>query len=322
MASDRKLRWCAPVLAALLSFAATAHADPTAADKETARSLMADGRAARDNHDLKGALRSFQAADAIMGVPTTGFEVAKTQAALGLLVEARDTALRVMLRSPEQPGEPQPFKDARNNAQELNEELEGRIPSLKVIVKGLAEDATPMVTIDDARIAPQALAAPRKLNPGHHVVVARAGSAQQMAEVGVAEKEYKEVTLELLPSSQQPSTQRSGTSRALMFGGFGLAGVGAIVGTITGGMSMSKTSSLKNNCPNNQCPPLTYSDFDQAHTMATISTLAFFAAGVGAAVGVGSLILGKSSETSAAPATQARVEPWIGVGTAGVRGAF
>ena len=80
---------------ALLFGAAEARAEPSASDKETARGLMATGRADRSNHDLAGALKAFTGADAIMHVPTTGLEVAKAQIDLGLLVEARDTALRV-----------------------------------------------------------------------------------------------------------------------------------------------------------------------------------------------------------------------------------
>jgi len=74
-------------LAASLGLAsAVAAAEPSPADKETARGLMAEGRSGRDKGDLKGALKAFAAADSIMHVPTTGVEVARTQAALGQLV--------------------------------------------------------------------------------------------------------------------------------------------------------------------------------------------------------------------------------------------
>lgn len=48
-----------------------AHAEPTAADKETARTLMQDGRAKRTKGDHAGALEAFRAAHGIMKVPTT-----------------------------------------------------------------------------------------------------------------------------------------------------------------------------------------------------------------------------------------------------------
>jgi hypothetical protein len=70
-------------------------AEPTAADRETARTLLIDGREKLSAGDAKGALQSFQAAHAIMGVPTTGLDLARAQAALGDLVGARATALGV-----------------------------------------------------------------------------------------------------------------------------------------------------------------------------------------------------------------------------------
>ena len=65
MASRRVL---APLaVASALGVALTvgeARAEPSAADRETARQLMEDGRALRDKNDLQGALQRFKAADA------------------------------------------------------------------------------------------------------------------------------------------------------------------------------------------------------------------------------------------------------------------
>src|SRR5436190_23509399 len=58
---------------------AVARAEPSAADKETARSLMDEGDRKFAAKDYKGALDAYQGAHAIMGVPTTGLEVAKAQ---------------------------------------------------------------------------------------------------------------------------------------------------------------------------------------------------------------------------------------------------
>jgi hypothetical protein len=53
--------------------------------------------------------------------------------------------------------------------------------------------------------------------------------------------------------------------------------------------------------------------------MATVSTIAFVVAGVGAGVGFGALLFGgKAPETTA----RADLTPWIGLGTAGIRGTF
>jgi hypothetical protein len=340
-----------PLVAASLAFASFASAAPSAADKETARGLMAQGRAAREKGDLQAALKAFEAADAIMHVPTTGLELARSQEAAGLLVEARDTALRVM-RSPEEPGEPAPFKRARQEAAALSSELEARIPSLTIEVKNVPDGQTATVTLDGNELSSVLIGQPRKLDPGHHVVVAKAGTAEGREEVDVAEKESKTVTVALPaqeaaapappapeqettekppPATEQPAAGRSGASKALMFGGFGLAGAGLIAGTVTGILSMSQTSSIKSSpaCSGNLCNPSEDADIRSARAMATVSTVSFIVAGAGAAVGVVGLLTGKSSPSSSEPSEpasdrdqSARVEPWVGLGAVGVRGRF
>src|SRR5687768_9838148 len=95
-----------------------AGAQPSAADKETARSLMNQGDTARDEQDYRAALKAYEAADAIMRVPTTGLAVARMHEKLGQLLEARDKALAVA-RIPAGATEPAAFTTARNEAEQL-----------------------------------------------------------------------------------------------------------------------------------------------------------------------------------------------------------
>jgi len=344
----------ASLLAAALGISAVASAEPTAADRETARGLMTEARTAREKGDTKAALKAFLGADAIMHVPTTGLEVAKAQMALGLLVEARETALRVT-RIAEKPGDPPPFKQARDAAAAMNDDLGSRIPSLTVTVKNVPDGATAAVTIDDDPIPAEGLGQARKLDPGHHVVVAKAGGVDAKQEIDLAEKDQKQLTVELpaapagavvattgggaatvdTPPDAEP-TQKSGGSKVLMFGGFGLAGAGVIVGSITGVLSMSKTNSIKSSpyCSGNSCGPQENSDISSAKSMATLSTVSFIVAGAGAVLGVVGLLTGNvssspsatpekppSDDSAATPATS-RIEPWLGLGAAGLRGSF
>ena len=95
---------CAALLfsgSALLAWPLAAHAaEPSASDRDTARALVIDGRAKLAAKDHEGAYKAFKAAHAIMGVPTTGLDLAKAEEALGLLVEARTTALDVTRMAP------------------------------------------------------------------------------------------------------------------------------------------------------------------------------------------------------------------------------
>src|SRR5206468_7438918 len=64
--------------AASALWSASASCEPTTMEKADARAWMAEGRTLRNQRNYEAALKSFKAADGIMHVPTTGFEVART----------------------------------------------------------------------------------------------------------------------------------------------------------------------------------------------------------------------------------------------------
>ncbi len=308
-----------------------ARAAPTPAELETARSLMDQGYEQRDKGNIKEALKRFQAANDIVNVPTTALEVARTQATLGLLVEARDT-LAALRKLPSKASDPAPFKEARKKAEELDASLAQRIPALTVIVRGVPGGESAAITIDGIAVPPDALASPRSVNAGHHVVVARTSAMEATQEVDQGEAEKKEVTLTLVaraspastaapapesatsvgpsPIPEQPPVARSHGFDTLTWVGIAVGGAGVIGGTLTGVMSLSKTSSLSNECPGYVCPPSAHGDHDSASTLATVSTVSFIVAGAGAALAIVSLIAGHDE-----PA-------WLKAGVAGVRGTF
>ena len=316
--------------------AVPAFADPTAAEKETARSLMKEGRARREKGDHKGALESFSSADSIMKLPTTGLEVARSQTDLGLLVEARDTFLRVN-RSEAQPGEPAGFKDARKEASDLAAKLEPRIPSLKLSVTGAPSGQAAAINVDGAPISAPVAAGALKLNPGsHHIAVTAKGAAKKELDVDLKEGESREETVTLeaeavvvekpaeLPKELPPEPVKRGTS-PLVYVGFGLAGVGIVVGSVTGLLAISKTNAAKESCDGTRCPPTTHDNLSSARTMATVSTISFAAAAVGLGVGIYGLIASKGGSEEppkAALGPFRRLEPTVGFGTIGLTGAF
>jgi hypothetical protein len=297
---------------------------------------MDEGHARDDRGDHAGALESFRAADALMHVPTTGLEVGRQQVALRLLVDARDTLLRVR-RLPVVPGEPPSFATAREQAQVMYDGLTARIPALRVSVTG-AVAATTTILIDGTRIPASAAGVPFRVNPGHHVVSASGENGGHAEEgVDVAEGVVKEVALtvhaapadlrggpalaEARPSPGGNSGSPSPAQSLLRWGGGGLAIVGVGVGAVTGILSFSSTSSAKALCTGGQCPPASWGDLSTASTTATASDIAFAAAGVGVVAFVASFLVTKSSSTQA-PAAAVRVIPWFGPTTAGVSATF
>jgi len=170
----------------------------------------------------------------------------------------------------------------------------------------------------------------RKINPGVHTIVVTGGGSEKTTKVELAEGVTKEVVLDFSDAKPQGSGPTNGPkddvapggtrTSPLVYVGFGVAGAGLIAGSITGLMHLSKVSSIKEQCPNDKCPPSAHDTYDSAKTLATVSTISFAVAGVGVAVGVIGIL---SPSKAAPPATGAvRVTPWIGLGMAGLNGSF
>jgi hypothetical protein len=338
--ASRSTLLVAAALTASLAATSVARAQPSAADRETARSLMQEGRDLRDKGNVKEALRRFQGADAIMHVPTTGLEVARTQVSLGLLVEARDTIASIRKTTPK-PNEPEQFKEARTNADKLDVALEGRVPAITIVVKGAPEGEKAAVTVDEVEVPAEVVGLPRRVDPGHHVIAAKTEHGEGHQEIDINEGQQKDVEVTLVitappPGSETPSTPAQAeetpppatTSHGptiLTWAGVALAGAGVITGTVTGVVSLSKKSQLESQCLDHVCGPSSYGTYNAANTFATISTIGFVAAGAGAGVAVVSLLVGHSTQPAPAaqpPAEGLRVTPWIGLGGAGLSGAF
>jgi hypothetical protein len=325
-------------LAALLALAAPAVGPsppppPTAADKDAARTLMDRGWDRLDAKDFAAALKAFEGADAIMHVPVTGVAVARAQAALGMLLEARDTALQVT-HVPAAPGESPAFAQARAEAKTLADQLEPRIPSLQIQLS--ATPAGLVVTVDGATVPPAALDVLRRVDPGKHVVAARApGFAEAHVEVTTPEGARVPVPLTLVPAASTSTSgapplsplppplppslppvrqQRSGGVSPLVFVGFGVGGASLAAAAITGGLSLNLTAKLSKECPDKACPSNAHGDLTSANTLANVANVTFAVGVAGAVTGVIGLVLGRSPPTT--------VQPVVGAGRVGLAGNF
>jgi hypothetical protein len=317
--SDARRRWrcispSARVLAALALISASGRAEPTAAEKETARALMAEGRDLREHRDLKAALKSFQSADSIMRVPTTALEVARTQVALGQLVEARETLHR-LASIPETPSDPIPFRDARSEAEKLDGELGRRIGGVRFDIRRPPDAGELTLSVDGVPI-PTVFDVPFRVNPGHHLVIAKVGVTDIMREVDVGEVDITTVVLDFTrvkesvirtASGAETSSDASspGRTHPLVYVGFGVGAVGLTVGAITGALALANKKSAEQGCVAGQCPPETWSDVDRMNTYASISTVSFVFAGLGVACGVTTLVLTRPSAAAGATSSGA-----------------
>jgi hypothetical protein len=332
-----------------LAVCSVAWAEPSAADRETARDLMKEGDKKFAAKDAAGAMRAYEEAHKLVNVPTTGRELARAQEALGLFVEARDTCSLVS-KMPKQPNEPAPFTNARTECTDVASALAPKIGTLRIVIEGVSAELKPEITIDGVPI-PGGTSVSRRVNPGRHMVKAAApGYGESRAETTLSEGGMLDVKLTLTPDGKpskppvttvvtgdgktppaegppppvEPTTKQTSP---LVYVGFGLGGVGLLAGGITGALAFSKASSAKDQCTSNVCPSGAQSDIDGSKTMGTISTIGFGVGVAGVAVGVVGLLISKpATAANAAPARAARtggtLVPVIGLGSAGLAGTF
>jgi hypothetical protein len=321
--------------------------DPSPEDRETARSLLIEGRAKMQAKDFPGALRSLKAAHLIMKVPTTGLDYASALEANGMLVEARTVALDVKLM-PEKPGEPEAFKNARVQAAEIATKLEARIPSVVVTVKGLAAGVQPTVMIDDAKLLAAAVGLPRKVNPGAHVIKVTAQgylTVEKKVELkeGASNSLPVEAAMAVDPNApkdapppqpqqqqqqQQQEPQPPPGPQPVPGWAWGMLAVG-VVGVGVGAGFTADYVSVKNkvsaDCPNNACMP---TNFKAANALSGQWNRDLALMGVGFGVGLVGLVtaIGGIASAKSAPAAPAKTgfAPWFSPGAGGVAvtGAF
>jgi hypothetical protein len=295
--------------------------------------------------DAEQALRAYQSAHGIMAVPTTGIAVVRALTKLGRLVEARDVALQV-IRHPLEGNEPGAWVAAREQAVTASRDLESRIAGIVVRVEG---DHTGLhVLIDGLTLANSLIGLERKVDPGNHVALVSAdGFREARFEVSLSEGETREINVRLepievltkreappsppslapvdelsaAPFSPAAEQEPSATPRVLLIGGASAAGLGLVVGSVAGTMSLMRTSDLKSTCPNAGCPADQQRNYDSAHILATVSNIAFAVGALGAVVGAYGYYWSVTDDKRDDGAG-VKIWPMAGLGGAGLHGAF
>jgi hypothetical protein len=292
MASSRRLLlgFCCALLTCLPQIAL---ASPSAAERETARSLMDEGDRFVAEGDLQAALARYQSAHAIMHVPTTGLSLARVQAQLGMLVEARSTAMEV-INLPASKSEPQVFADARRSAGTLATDLEPRVPSIKAVVT--PPDVVFTLNVDGVALPPEARLVAFRTNPGPHTLrIDAAGYASQTRRVTLTEGQAESVQIDLQPTAAEaappppaavaraaapirvaPAAEpvdpaAPGRTRGIV--GLSVGGALLIAGTVTGVMSLVKTSHEKDTCPDGHCNTSQRDALSTANTLANVANV-------------------------------------------------
>ena len=277
----------------LCALASAASAEPTPSERDKARDFMASGRALRTASDYQAALRSFTAANEIMHVPTTLFEVAATQSALGQLIAARDT-LKVLARLPREPNEPEAFIKARHTGNDLLTSIERRIPTIDVSIEGDLGSHVSGLSIDGRANLEGREFDGIQLDPGLHRLVATSGFLKREQSVSLVEGESTHVELLLETAHVRVDVPKSTDAKAVAargdatpwvlysLGALGVAGLGAGVGFAL--QAEHVKSSLENSC----APVCTTEQVNRVGHWTTAANVSF---GVGGAAVVAAVVM-------------------------------
>jgi len=312
----------ASLVCGLLASPRLAHAEPSAGDLATARTALKEGLALREKGDVVGALGRFTTAFDLVQTPVTGFELGKTHLLMGHVMHAHEMFQKIG-RIPPALEESERSAAARAEAIRLSADLEPRIPTLRLHVK-LPPDATATIRIDDDPIVTTGPVTPRAVDPGKHVVVARAGEGpEERVTIEVGEGETKDV--ELAPQWIPPKAPEVGKGQVvylrqtnpLVFVGFIASSVTLTVTGVAAVLAVNAAGRARERCGKDYCPQFVRDD-----------DITIMRTWVGATIigGGATLVLFTLGVVSISKPTTERVvgsvKPYLGPGSAGVIGRF
>jgi tetratricopeptide (TPR) repeat protein len=308
-------------------------ATPARADEryDEAKAIFAQAGEAFEAGDRARAAELYQRAFDTYPTPTAAFWHGRALASMGRLVAA-DARYRVAAEWVLTADAPPAYAEARAAAEREREALAPRIPH--VVLRVTAAGAE--VEIDGKLLAPQALNVRLPVDPGAHVVSARApGRAAFRRALELAEGAQVALEVELpelsvagptaAPPSRETRPAEPGLGAQRIAGAvfLGLGGAGAVVWAVSGGLYLSKQAEVDERCDpapeggdEYLCDSQDAVDAAEAgKVLGTVNDVALFA-GLGCAA-LGAVLLLTASDEGEAAVSLAPSRSGIGLGLEG-----
>ncbi len=190
---------------------------------------------------------------------------------------------------------PEAFESAVQEAKRERDELEPRVPRLRLdVAMPLLEEPSLVVRLDGAVVSRARLGAFMAADPGAHALTVEVdGRRVRALEVTLRERDRLVVPLE------QPQTARSRSSSKRTWGVVSAATGGAALGfgVVAGVIAMDAHSDMERECPDRQCPAggSGAEAIDRFETFRTLSTIGYVAGVVG--IGAGTYLILTSSKS-------------------------
>jgi hypothetical protein len=318
-------------------------------DLASARQLGIDGIQMADKGDCAGAIPKLTAAEKLHHAPTTLERLGECEIKVGKLVSGTER-LNQVLREPLPPNAPPAFAAAQKRAQDALPSAQARIGRLRLHVDGAPPDQV-SATIDGATVPSAMLDSARPTDPGSHQVSASApGFKNATTTVVVSDGAESAASLTLVRDTSAPaataaapaatgpapsaapgaapttaspapgSSAPGGGTNVPAIASFVVGGVGLAVGTVFGLLALGTKSSLDGECGPTKKTCSNSGDVSSLATDAWGSNVGFGIGIVGAALGTYFLLSHHGPEKTGS--SSPRLEPWVGLGSAGVGGTF
>lgn len=318
---SRRGRWRSSLLAAALVLSPlAAGAQPARSEIEAAKreavAIADKGVDAFRAQKYETAIAAFRTADAKFHVPKFLLYVARSQAKLGKLIDARATYQSVVDEKlpPYAPGE---FFTAQAEAKKELEELDKRIPTVVIEVRGLGAGQLPVITIDGASVSPGDLGKPLRCDPGPRTIVVTSQERPSVTRnVDLREGASETLTIDMSAAPPGASAGDSAGSKgssvpALTIATWTIGAAGLVTFGVMGGLALGKHTEY-NSHPTREA-------LDQGRLFSLIADIGIGTAVAGAAVGTIYWLVTrpKNVTSSQAPRPALAVAPVIGSETAG-----
>lgn len=324
-------RWHTPSLTAvfrasalatcLLAGTGAAAQDGDSAQIAAARSLALEGIKLADAGRCEDAIDKLARAEKLHHAPVVLGRLGECQVNVGRIVEGTEN-LRKVMREPLPPDPPAVVTRARERAAAVFERAKNRIGNLHIVVKGPADHAGVVVTVDGQPMNSALLEADRPTDPGEHLIEASANgflSNSAKVSVGAGDRESVVIVLEpdpnaraaaLAPSpgsnpadtttlfTRNPPLVESGVTGSGSFAdspperdltaayiSWAAGGAALLTGSIFGLVAFQRKSDLDASCPNQICPESQSDQLDSARTASTTATVLVALGAVGLGVG-------------------------------------
>lgn len=313
--------------------------EASSTDVNAARELGKEGMKLADQGKCDQAIDKLARAEKLFHAPTILTRLGECQVKVGKLVAGTESLQRVV-HEPLPDKAPPQFVKARDKAQKILNDVQGKIAKLKINVNAPPKTEV-AIKIDGEVVSSALIGADRPTDPGEHFIEATAqGFLKSSENVTLKEGGSGEVTLNMKvdpeapppppdehkdPNNnnngnnpQPPPPQGGNGLRTAGIVVLGVGGAGVVLGAIFGLVAIGQKSDLSNACPvKDMCPPGTQGKIDGANTMGWVSTIGFVVGGVAVAAGATMILVSGGSSPK-----KTGITPWISPFGAGVNGTF